>query len=114
MFDGFQVDTAVLRDLAIGMRRATDALRDSRAYPVRPPEAGRSTDHIAGAVRHLRSATLDLAGLCESIARNLADAADTYERAEASVSHHPTWQGHRAEAAATGDLGSITGPGPAR
>jgi hypothetical protein len=114
MVDGFQVDTAVLRDLAIGMQRATDALRDSRTYPVRPPEAGRSTEHIAGAVRHLRSATLDLAALCESIARKLTDAADTYDRAETSVSHHPTGQGHRAEAAASGDLDSITGPGPTR
>lgn len=99
MIDGFQVDTAVLRDVAIGMRRATDALRDSRTYPVRPPEAGRSGEHVAEAVRHLRSATLDLAGLCESIAARLSFAADAYERAEA---------------AAAGDLDSITGPGAAR
>lgn len=84
MIDGYEVDTARLRDLANGILSQADDLKLKRPEPVPKPDTGRSSTEVAAAIARLVDGATDLVGICSYIAEGVIKAAEEYERADAA------------------------------
>lgn len=83
MAEGYQVDTAKLREMAAGMQAESDALRARRIDATNRPDVGCSSGEVADALGHLAKAGTDLAELCRLLAERLVEAGAAYDRADA-------------------------------